>query len=984
MAYSSATDEAPPEDQGRVDPEPIALATAADFALLVELAAETCQASGALICATSGEEQVCRAAVTAQTGLLESIEMLCREVAGAGLPLIIDEDAVAGPAVDFAESLDASIRFFAGIPLRSACGNVLGALCVFDEQPRNLSAQQLQRLDGLARQAVALIELERDEVELQRVRRRLGHDEKLARVAGWEWDARSDEASWSAELRTLLGVDEAFEGTLQNFAALIHPDDRETVMSTVGAAFEAGDSFSYRARFVRLDGQERTFDTRGETLLDADGQPCGLVGATADVTELVEAERRSRERADALRAAFETALDPFTIIDDRRRVLEVNRATSALLGYDRSELLEMRIEELVLGMDSETIGSMWQEFIHSGDRRGELRLRRRDGTEVLVEFSATANFVQDQHLVMFRDVTERRRAEADALEARVRLEETQALAQVGSWEWNLSVDLQIFSDELLRILGRPDGAAPPNYQEFLSYIHPEDLASYMEIAETCIRTGEPFGQSFRVITESGDVRTIESHGQLQVNAKGEPVRMFGAAQDVTDRERAAANMRLQAEVLDQLPVAVIATDSDGAITLWNRAAEDSFALVREQAIGRRFDDLELVPPQSESLRAKMRERLSQARAWEGEIHLQDTAGRGFPALVTNSPQENSRGELVGFVGVIVDMTEQRTIESELRDQSQILNHIQSAVITLDLDRRVTRWSPGAERLYGWTAEEVLGRHAEELALTGSRSGITRKHVQDAVLADGHWEGEIEVRRKDGTTFPVLSTNSAILDNEGNPVGLIGVSLDLSEQKQAEEEVRQARLETIVKLARAVEKRDPETGGHSERIGALAALLAERSGIDEETVELIRISSPMHDVGKIGIPDAILLKPGLLTAQERIEMERHTTIGHEILSDSHSAVLDMAARIALSHHERIDGGGYPFGLAGKEIPVEARIVAVADVFDALTSDRVYRPAFATEKAIEIMRAERGTHFDVEILDLLLADVPAFAELVSHHE
>src|SRR6185436_10495389 len=175
----------------------------------------------------------------------------------------------------------------------------------------------------------------------------------------------------------------------------------------------------------------------------------------------------------------------------------------------------------------------------------------------------------------------------------------------------------------------------------------------------------------------------------------------------------------------------------------------------------------------------------------------------------------------------------------------------------------------------------------------------------------------------------------------------------------------SREETVRRLSRAVEYRDEETGGHTERMSAYCALLAGKLGLD---VESIRIASPMHDVGKVALPDHILLRPGALTSEEREEMERHTLIGHQILSGSGSALLELGATIALTHHEKWDGTGYPRRLAGNAIPLEGQVAAVADVFDALTSHRPYRRAFPIDKAVEIMRGERGGHFDPRLVDL----------------
>jgi HD-GYP domain-containing protein (c-di-GMP phosphodiesterase class II) len=189
-------------------------------------------------------------------------------------------------------------------------------------------------------------------------------------------------------------------------------------------------------------------------------------------------------------------------------------------------------------------------------------------------------------------------------------------------------------------------------------------------------------------------------------------------------------------------------------------------------------------------------------------------------------------------------------------------------------------------------------------------------------------------------------------------------------ERALSELEVAQAETVRRLSMAVEFRDEDTGQHIERIGRFSTLLAEQIGMDHEFCERIRHAAPLHDVGKVAIPDAILLKPGPLTPDERKIVETHAEEGYRLVRGSTSAILDMAATIALSHQEKWDGSGYPRGLKGEAIPIEGRIVAVADVFDALTSDRVYRPAFPLEKAIEMMREERGTHFDPVLLDAFM--------------
>jgi putative two-component system response regulator len=200
--------------------------------------------------------------------------------------------------------------------------------------------------------------------------------------------------------------------------------------------------------------------------------------------------------------------------------------------------------------------------------------------------------------------------------------------------------------------------------------------------------------------------------------------------------------------------------------------------------------------------------------------------------------------------------------------------------------------------------------------------------------------------------------------------------DLEERLRVRTEaLEDAHAGTLERLARAVECRDDETGQHTLRVGELSARIASAMGLSDEAVRLIRAAAPLHDVGKIGIPDAILFKPGPLSPEEFAVMSTHTTIGAQLLAGGRSPINQMAERIARSHHERWDGAGYPDRLGGTRIPLEARIVAVADFFDALTSDRPYRRAWSVERTLDAILASRGTHFDPEVVDAFIRIVAA---------
>ena len=184
------------------------------------------------------------------------------------------------------------------------------------------------------------------------------------------------------------------------------------------------------------------------------------------------------------------------------------------------------------------------------------------------------------------------------------------------------------------------------------------------------------------------------------------------------------------------------------------------------------------------------------------------------------------------------------------------------------------------------------------------------------------------------------------------------------------ELEQARRETLQRLALAAEYHDDDTNHHTERVGYTSMLIARELGLPEERVRTIRDAAPLHDIGKLGVADTILLKPGRLSAPEYRTMQGHTRIGAAILADSSSLVLRMAQEIALTHHERWDGSGYPDGLAGQDIPLPARITAVADVFDAMTHKRPYKQAWPIETTIAEIRRASGTQFDPAVVEAFL--------------
>jgi putative two-component system response regulator len=292
----------------------------------------------------------------------------------------------------------------------------------------------------------------------------------------------------------------------------------------------------------------------------------------------------------------------------------------------------------------------------------------------------------------------------------------------------------------------------------------------------------------------------------------------------------------------------------------------------------------------------------------------------------------------------------------------------------------------ADELTGHARGRLVG-HTDETIMSPAGAVETASGADHQILDDGSSYEAEETMLVEGVERTYKTVKFPLIDEQRAIAAVCGISIDITAEREAIElhaelsaaqaaaidELRLSRQETVERLAKAIELHDSSTGQHVNRIGAIASFLGTELQLDPHRVELMCAAAPMHDVGKIGIADEVLRKPGPLSAEERTEMERHTLIGYEILSESKSELLRMAATIALTHHERFDGSGYPHGLAGKKIPLEGRITAVADVFDALLSDRCYRDAMSTAEAVDLIREGRGSQFDPEIVDLLLDDI-----------
>jgi len=302
-----------------------------------------------------------------------------------------------------------------------------------------------------------------------------------------------------------------------------------------------------------------------------------------------------------------------------------------------------------------------------------------------------------------------------------------------------------------------------------------------------------------------------------------------------------------------------------------------------------------------------------------------------------------------------------------------------AIVSADRDGIITTWNRAAERFFGYREQEMIAQPISVLS-PPHRIAEHRQLIAAASRGDAITESDTQCRHNDGSLLDISVTVSQIT-HDGSLTGFCAVYHDISERLRARDvlenkigertrELRRSRAETLQKLALAAEYRDDDTFQHTERVGVSAAALATSLGLPASFVRVIRQAAPLHDIGKIGIPDQILFKPGPLNSEQFDEIKQHTVLGAGLLAGSDSAILQLGEEIALTHHERWDGHGYPTGLAGEAIPIAGRILAVVDTFDAMAYDRPYRPACSVREALDEIDRCSGDQFDPQIVKAFL--------------
>ena len=312
--------------------------------------------------------------------------------------------------------------------------------------------------------------------------------------------------------------------------------------------------------------------------------------------------------------------------------------------------------------------------------------------------------------------------------------------------------------------------------------------------------------------------------------------------------------------------------------------------------------------------------------------------------------------------------------SLLRQYKDIVDR-SSIVSKTDIHGRITYVNNKFCSISGYTRKELLGK-PHNIVRHEDMPKYAFKAMWETIQEKRPWEGIVKNKKKDGSSYTVEATINPILDAEDNIVEYIALRNDITDVINLHEEIEQTQEEMILKMGEIGETRSKETGHHVKRVAKYSEILAKHYGLDETEIKNLTVASPMHDIGKVAIPDAVLNKPGKLTQEEWKVMQKHSEIGYELFKNSNRTLLKTAAIIAYEHHEKYNGSGYPQGLSGENIHIYGRITALADVFDALGSDRCYKKAWDDEKIFKLIKEESGEHFDPKLVKIFFDHLDEF--------
>ncbi|MDM8545601.1 PAS domain S-box protein [Candidatus Venteria ishoeyi] len=581
------------------------------------------------------------------------------------------------------------------------------------------------------------------------------------------------------------------------------------------------------------------------------------------------------------------------------------------------------------------------------------------------------------------DITERKQAEQALAKSEERFSLAMQGANDGLWDWDMQTNVITYSVRWKSMLGYAENELENKFATWERLVHPDDIKRAKQVIDDYLTGKVPkFELEHRMLHKDGHWVDILARGfAIRNESNGTYVRFVGTHVDITKRKQTEQALHQSEEHFRELftgnkSVELIIDPDDGRIIEANRAAEKFYGYSQEQLLNLSISDINTLSKEQigrEMARAKLEKSdhfIFRHRLADGDIR---------DVEVYSGPIHWNQKQVL--YSIVHDISDRKRVEVA-KDKAEkhakgVIENARDGFVAIDREGIVIDWNPEAERMFGFSSEEVIGQLLSDtiIPLAQRKAHIEgMKHylaTGEGRLIDKHIE--ITALHKNGILIPVELTIIPLA--LGDTVTFNAFIRNLTEINKAKDKIlqnistiRKGLKGTIDVVSKIVEARDPYTAGHQHRVSQLSRAIAQKMGLDDETVEGIRIGATIHDIGKVQIPSEILSKPGKLSQLEYKLIQSHPGAGYHILKDIEFPW--PIAEIAYQHHERIDGSGYPQRLKGDEICLAARIVCVADVVEAMSNHRPYRASLGIDVALEAIQVHRGTMFDEAVVDACL--------------
>jgi PAS domain S-box-containing protein len=826
----------------------------------------------------------------------------------------------------------------------------------------------------------AAIVFARDVAERKRAERRIRYFSEFTKniiestqVGIYALDKKGTVQIWNQGMVNQFGV-EAGELVGRNIFEAFPALNEEPLGAAIKRALSRGESFEQTdLRHRTRKKGERIINTKVNTLKDASGAIVGAVVITEDVTDRQRAEEKIKYFSEFTKNIIESTQVGIYALDKKGTVQIWNQGMVRQFGMDAEALVGRNLFEAFPGLEEEPLGAAIKAALGRGESFERAGLRQRTLTKSERVINAKVNPLRDASgrlagaVVIAEDVTDRVETEEKLRTSEERFRTLTANIPVGVFRTTADPAGSLLSANpaLAKMFGYDSPEAMNEIPVADLYQDPDDRKDFIEAVNS---SGPISDYEVQLRRKDGTAFWGSLSARVIADEAGRAAFIDGVLEDVTERKRNEEALRESEEkyrTLVEQATDGVAIAQDGLLKFANRALAELLGYDdASEIIGKEFDPL--IGPGFKEMVAEKHRRTMAGEAVPGifEIAVLDREGKEIPVEI-NAGVVTFEGRPAAMA-LVRDIADRKRAEQALarsvRRNEALLEAMPDMMFVLTKDGTFTDFKADRDEDLALPRDEVIGKSVRDVGFTDDYVDSIFDCIKEVFTTGEARTLEYELEMPKGRCF----YEARVVPVEEDEV--LSVVRDITDRRVAFDEVKKSLNGTVYAMSKMVETRDPYTSGHQLRVARLARALAREMDLSAGQVEGIFMAAAVHDIGKISIPEGILSKPGRLTDLELNIIKNHPQVGFDILKNVEFAwpITD----VVLKHHERLDGSGYPQGLSGDEISVEARILSVADVVEAMSSHRPYRPTLGVDKALEEISAYKGVLYDPQIVDVCL--------------